>query len=351
MHSASLTLDQLAALSEEIAALSRAGVPLDSGLRALAHDMRGRVGQVAKRLGGNLEKGQSLDSAVAQELGESLPPAYRTVIAAGHRAGRLPAALEEVAGTARRLAELRRTVGLSLVYPLVVLAVFWGLFLFVIAKILPVMLTILIDFDVPAQPLLPLVDRLRETKGIWGSLMPVVVGLCFAWLWYRSGRVADGIDVPRWFSFGAVGTLYRMRRAARLASLAELLSLLIRNQVPLHESVELASAALGSQSLAAGGQALAEQMRRGERIERSPRGFPPTIAWMLSSHWAGSELAPALARTAQVYRYEFNRRGRWLALYVPLVLTGVAGGLAVIVYALVTLGPWIAIMHRLTQPY
>ena len=45
-----ITLDQLIALNDEIAALVRAGVPLDRGLRSLGEDLPGRLGRFARQL-------------------------------------------------------------------------------------------------------------------------------------------------------------------------------------------------------------------------------------------------------------------------------------------------------------
>ena len=58
-----------------------------------------------------------------------------------------------------------------------------------------------------------------------------------------------------------------------------------------------------------------------------------------------------LRRTAQLYRDEFERRGQWLMLYVPLIATAVVGGAVVVIYATVSLGPWIVIMRRLALPF
>src|SRR4051812_4377046 len=133
-----ITLEQLTALSEEIGALARAGVPLDRGLRELATDMPGRLGKMADQLGRQLEQGRRLEDAVA-DLGAALPPAYRTVIDAGLKAGRLPAAMEDISRTARRLDELRNSIYLSLVYPLVVLIVAWGLSIFMLTSLGPIL--------------------------------------------------------------------------------------------------------------------------------------------------------------------------------------------------------------------
>jgi general secretion pathway protein F len=152
-------------------------------------------------------------------------------------------------------------------------------------------------------------------------------------------------------AFGAVGTLARMQRASRNASLAELLGLLISHDVPLPEAVELASSAVGSRALAAGGKELAERLRRGETIHRAPGGFPPLLTWMLAAGHSQSQLVRSLARTAEVYRDEAARRSQWLTFYVPLMLTIMICGGVVFVYAILTLGPWIAIMRRVAQPF
>lgn len=345
-----LTLDQLAALSDEIAALARSGVPLDRGLRELAVDMPGQLGRLADELGYRLESGQPLDRAIADRVCASLPPAYRAVIVAGIRAGRLPTALEGISRTARLISQLRRTVGLSLIYPLVVLVLTWVLGLFVLMKLAPVMLLMLREFRVTSGPVDAALSEIIRTATWWGPCLPL---LCAAWLalvWYRSGRVAAGLELHPFFAFGAVGTLARMQRASRYTSLTELLALLLNNNVPLPDAVELASAAVGSPILAAGGKDLAKQLSRGEKIQQSPHGFPPLVTWMIAGGHSQPKLSQVLLRTAEVYREEVARRSQWLMLYVPLVLTiAICGGI-VFIYAILTLAPWLAILRRLTEP-
>jgi general secretion pathway protein F len=344
----SISLDQLAALSDEIAALVRAGVPLDRGLRDLAHDTPGRLGKLADSIGERLEAGHSLEQVVV-ELQTALPPVYRSVILAGLRAGRLPAALESVARTAHRVSQLRRSIGLALIYPAIVLGLAWGLGLFLLVKIAPVMARMLLEFDVIKFPLDRTVAELSRTAPMWGPLVPLLIAGWLAIVWYRSGRIAGGIELRPWFSMGAVSALARLQRAARLASLIELLALLVEHDVPLDEAVELSSAAVGSPRLSRAGKELAEQLRRGEPMNRPPADFPPLVAWTLASGQPQAALCQTLARTADVYREEVNRRSEWLALYVPLVLTTFVCGGIVMIYVVLTLGPWLAIMHHIAQ--
>ena len=102
-----ITLDQLLALNEEIAALVRAGLPLGRGLLETGRDVRGRLGRIAGVLGRRLNRGEDLAEALEAER-QAIPPLYRAVVEAGARAGRLPAALEGMTQYIRGVSDARR---------------------------------------------------------------------------------------------------------------------------------------------------------------------------------------------------------------------------------------------------
>src|SRR5436190_23863687 len=86
---AQLSPEDLVTLNEEIAAMSRAGLPLDQGLTALARDMgMGRLQQVTRQLGDDLHSGLTLPQALEKQAGR-VPPYYAALLAAGIRSGRL----------------------------------------------------------------------------------------------------------------------------------------------------------------------------------------------------------------------------------------------------------------------
>jgi type II secretory pathway component PulF len=116
----SLSLDQFIALNEEMAALTRAGVPLHRGLLDLGRDLPGGLGAMASKIGRRLEQGEPLEAIIADES-HRFPPLYRAVMLAGIRSGNLAAALEGLAATARRAAEMRRMVAVAMLYPVFVL--------------------------------------------------------------------------------------------------------------------------------------------------------------------------------------------------------------------------------------
>ena len=109
-------LDDLILLNREIAALVKAGVPLELGLRGLAGSVGTRLGQLSERLSKRLAMGQSLPDALAEE-GPAVSPVYTAVMEAGLASGRLPEALESMAVSGQVLQETRRRVWLAILYP------------------------------------------------------------------------------------------------------------------------------------------------------------------------------------------------------------------------------------------
>ena len=59
------SLDDFVALSEEIAALSRAGIPLSEGLADLSQDLPRPLAQSVQEIGRRLAQGETLDQVLA----------------------------------------------------------------------------------------------------------------------------------------------------------------------------------------------------------------------------------------------------------------------------------------------
>ncbi len=153
LNARALSLDDLIALNTEIGALVRSGVPLQSGLAELGADLPGRLGQLVAELAEKTARGEPLETAILADA-DSLPPAYRAVVEAGVRAGRLPAALEAVAASARRLAETSRTAAMAAIYPLMVILAAWCGMVFFAVVVAPQLATSFADFDVPGATVL-----------------------------------------------------------------------------------------------------------------------------------------------------------------------------------------------------
>jgi general secretion pathway protein F len=341
----SITHDQFVALCDEMAALARAGVPLEKGLVALAEDLPGRLGTFTREMGQRLEQGANFER-VLDEANGSVPPAFRAVIVAGLRSGRLAVALEGVAGTLRRAGELRRLTWLSLVYPLFVLALAYVLFVFTAGNWATSIWPAYERFQLGPNAPLDFVARLGRTAGTWAVWPPLVLGLVVAGCWLRSRRVrwsSRGGRLGRWPTPG------KLLQLGRLATFADVLSLLVRERVPLAQAVPLAGDASGDARLAAGARELSQRLMRGEspdKLVAAAGAIPPLLAWRIAAGSQRGDLASLLQRAAAGYRRKAQRTYDTLTLSLPLLLTATIGGSAVLLYALSVVVPWaITLLH------
>lgn len=348
-----ITLDQLVALNDEMAGLARAGVPLEKGLIHVGADLPGRLGRITTQLGQRMEAGEELAHALAADA--SLPPAYRAIVAAGMRSGRLAVALEGMSSLIRRTSETRRLVTASLAYPLMVLLVAYGLLVFTTVKCFPVIESAYSDLARQGRPL-ELVKWFVETLPFWGPKLPLllVVVLPAWWVLSRRAWAVEGGRrgrKKRWFSerYPTVGNLLF---SGRMATFAETLALLIEHDVPLDEAVGLSADACGDRRLRDSGRQLAEQLQRGERISdvSALGGIPPVLAWLLVGSAGRGQMISALRRAADSYRRRAEWMTRWLSVYLPIWLTTAIGGTAAVLYAVAVIGPWSQILFELGQP-
>ena len=337
----------MAALNREIAALVRAGLPLEEGLQQIAEVEARGPGDIAARLGQATAAGKSLAEAIAAQ-GESLPPAYRAVVAAGLKAGRLPAALEGFADGAARIADLRRIAAQAAVYPLIVLVLASLLLLAVIAIVLPRYGWLDIGDRIWATPLaVSPVTALLCGTGLTAAVLILAVA------WWR--RTASGRGASRRSAW--VAWIPGARRAAQLcgqASFADMLGVLVACRVPLVEALPLAGQASGLAPLGRSADELAAALAKGQPLTAqlsSARGLPPLVRAALWGSVSQEALETALARAAEVYR---DRASAWVAqaaVIVPVAATLAVGIFVVGTCAVLILQPYIAALHEAASWY
>jgi len=344
-----ITLEQLAVLNDEIAALSRAGVPLEKGLVELGDDVPGRLGTLVTGLAERLSSGEELSHALADDA--SLPPSYRAILAAGLRSGRLAAALEGMSSLLRRALETRRLMIASLIYPLIVFAVAFCLIAFTLYKCFPVVAGVYHDVF-PDDLSLWLLQWLSEHVSYWFPTIPPLVFIVLAVLWFRSRRAwrierkSSRSFFTRWPTIG------RLVHVGRMAVFADTLALLLEHDVPMDEAVTLATSSSGDRRIRKSGQVLAERIRRGETSSTGDdlAGAPPMLGWLLFHHRDRGRLVRSLRRIADSSRRHAEWMSRWLSVYLPAWLTIGLGGSLALAYALSVIVPWVRLLLELSKP-
>lgn len=117
-----LSHDDVLFFNEQLASLAQSGIALDVGLRLLAKDLRrGRLKTVTEHLAKELERGVTLEAALAAQRGQ-FPPLYADVLKAGSQSGQLGETLLNLSSHLKLMDAGRMLFWEAMVYPLVVLA-------------------------------------------------------------------------------------------------------------------------------------------------------------------------------------------------------------------------------------
>jgi type II secretory pathway component PulF len=345
-----ITLDQLLALNDEIAALVRAGVPLEKNLGHLGREMPGKLGGLATMIAERSARGESLEQIMAEQSAH-FPPVYRAVIEAGQRAGRLPAALESLAGTVRRLAETRRAVLISALYPLFVLILICLFFAFFTMKIAPALKASFAGLNLPNQKFFQVLTFLGEYAPYWGQIVSVLLVLAAVWFWWSTGKASwiDGRGIGRFFE--KLPWIGAMITNSRNAAFTEMFATLLKHEVPMHEALVLAADSAGSSQLRRAVRQASEDLRAGRTLADSEglAAFPPLLRWMIPAASSKSLLLPALNRAAEMYRHRAEYLADAIRVYLPMLMIAFVAGGMTLCYALCLFAPYTTMLRTLAR--
>ncbi len=347
-----IDLQDLALLNQEIAALVRAGVPLESGLAMAGQAGDGAQEMLMLRLAQRLREGRSFADALQME-GAELPRLYRAVVVAGARTGRLPEALEALAGFAQATLQLRRRIDLALLYPALVLLLASFMFAAVISFWVPSLNQAFYWLQLPETSWLTRLEWLRERLWFWAWIVPAVVMALGLW-WCASTRGRYGLkgttDASAWSAFTVIPGLRSIVANFRRANFCDLLAMLLEHKVSLPEASLLAADAAGDASLQRVAARIADGVRSGHSLADClvvGRELPPFLSWMLVSGERQGNLVATLRQVAEVLRQRAASQSDWLRVVLPMVLLVFVGGGAVLGYAVAVFGPMSELLSRL----
>jgi type II secretory pathway component PulF len=346
-----MTLDQLIALNDEIAALVRSGLPLERGLREVGEDLPGRLGGTMTVLAGRMSRGASLAEALEAE-GQRLPRIYRAVVEAGLRAGRLSAALEGLAGFVRAYHESRRAIGLALTYPLIVLTLSYVLFMLLVSLLSRGFLGAFATFRIPIPATLHLLGWLGATVGYWGPLLPALLLVALAcWAW--TGTSAGFRPGRSWTLLGVFPWMRSLLRLYEAANFADLLGLLVEHGVAYPEALGLAAEATGDPSVIRVGRTLAAAVERGDPPGGAlgdSRALPPLLCWLLATGRQQVALADSLHTLAAIYRKRAEYQAEKIRVFLPIVLLLSIGLSATLIFGLTLFIPFTTLLKSVAIP-
>jgi type IV pilus assembly protein PilC len=257
---------ELLLFNQQLASITKAGIPLERGLRELAADVSSRsMRKMITAIAGELEAGATIDEAIEKRQ-RNFPPLYSRILKAGIRTGRLSEMLTNLNRHLEMGVKTKRIVLEALSYPLVVLffavTIMIGIFIFII----PTFAEVLTDMGDGArlpwltQQMLHIANNIIPIVTTFGAIVLFVVIIFILLSTNAAGRRFKELMLMK------VPILGKLYHSSILARMSEAMALLVSSGCDMGECLRLSSGASGSEMLKLESAILAGQVEHGASL-------------------------------------------------------------------------------------
>lgn len=324
----------LLVMTQELATLLSAGLPLDRALSVLnglttKEELKKAVGQILRAV----QQGKSLAEALG-DFPKIFPPLYVNMVKAGELGGFLETALQRLAEYIERAQQVQDEIKSALTYPILLTFTGGASIVILLTYVLPKFTVIFGDLGqalpTSTRVLMGLSEGLRS---YWWLLILLAAG---AWLGMRQyiatpqGRfVWDRWRLRVW----VLGQLLTKREVGRFA---RTLGTLLKSGVPLLQALEVVQDVVGNAVMSRALKDVRVGVREGQGIA-GPLGrsgtFPTLALQMVSVGEETGRLDEMLMKVAEYYeRDTFTQVKRLTSLLEPMLILvmGLAVGFVVV---------------------
>lgn len=323
--------------NQQLASITRAGIPLERGLRELAKDITSKsMRRLIEDIAGDLEAGVPIEEAF-QKREKHFPSLYGRILKAGVETGRLSEMLTNLNRHLELAGHTRRIIFEAMSYPAVVLVlgaiIITGVFRFII----PQFRSILEEMVGGALPplttaVLALADNIIP---FWIGVGILVATLLVLFMALSSSPAGRRFKETLFLRMPVVGRLYHNGVLSRMA---EAMAVLVGAGCDIPECLRLGAVASGSNNLALESGLLADQIERGTNILEAGQGSGMLPRLFLYSVQLGSqrnELQDNLHSLGEMYADQARAgQARLQTILLPLMIVAVGGVLAAAILAM-----------------
>lgn len=332
----SMGVTDLSLFTRQLATLSRAGLPMEESLKAVAEQTDNRRAQrIIMGVRSQVVEGRTLADALA-EFSSSFNQLYRATVAAGEQSGRLDEVLEGLADYVEDQQAMRQKVLGALIYPAFLTLVAVAIVIALLATVVPDLVRVFesIDAELPllTRALIALSDFLRA----WGWLLTLLLAGGVAGAVYALRREDIRREVEwRMLRLPLIG---RFIRGVNTARFTRTLSILTRSGVPALDAMTIGADVIPNLPMREAVQRAASKVREGESIHRAlgaERLFPPITLHMIANGELSGDLETMLARAAEHQEREVETlRQGVMGIVGPAIILLMGGMVLLIVLAI-----------------
>jgi len=323
--------------NQQLASITKAGIPLERGLRELAGDISSRsMRRLVNAIADELEAGVSIEKAFEKRQ-KHFPPLYGRILKAGVETGRLSEMLTSLNRHLEMATQTRRIIFEAMAYPAVILAlasiILTGVFLFIIPQFGSVL-------DEMTGGRLPALTELflsmsKNVVPFWTTVGIMIAGFIAVFAMLSTSAAGRRLKESLLLSTPVIGRVYH---SSMLSRMAEGLAIMVAAGSDMPVSLRLSSGATGSEKLILESEALATQIEQGTNILEAGqlcRAIPRLFLYSIQLGTQRNELQDNLYSLGQMYAEQARcGQARLQAVLLPIMLIGVGCFLAITILAM-----------------
>lgn len=342
--------NQFMLFNQQLASITKAGIPLERGLRELSKDVASKsLRTLINDIADELEKGVSIEEAFEKRQ-KNFPPLYGRILKAGVETGRLSEMLTSLNRHLELAGRTRRIIFEAISYPIVI---------FILAAIVITAMFLLI---------IPQFKTVLEEM-IQGQLNPVTTAFLAIPAYIISFWIAVGILIVLIIvGFASLSTTAEGRRlkesiimqipvigrvyySSVLGRMAEAMAMMIAAGCDMPASLRLSAGTTGSEKVILESEAIADQIEQGANILEAGqfcRTIPRLFLYSIQLGTQRNELQDNLYSLGQMYAEQAQcGQARLQAILLPIMLLLVGNFIGMAVLAMFL--PMIQVITSLGQ--
>lgn len=331
-----LSASELALITRQLATLSQSGLPLEEALHAVGQQNDNpRTKSILLGVRSRVMEGHTLADGLA-DFPAAFPELYRATVAAGEQSGHLDAVLERLAEFTESRQALQQQVRNALIYPIALVVTAIGIISFMLAYVVPKVVTIFENYD---QELPVLTRIMLWTSGVirdhWLPIIIVTAAVVFG---IRRLLRKEGPRRHYHFALLRIPVVSRLTRGINTARFTRTLSILAGSGVPILEALRIAAQVVVNIPMREAVEEASLRIREGAMISKSlaaSRLFPPMTTHLIASGEASGRLEEMLNRAAGNQEREVDGLiATLLGIMQPLLVVVMAAIVLLIVLAI-----------------
>ncbi len=323
--------------NQQLASITKAGIPLEKGLRELSRDIASKpMRNLVTDIADDLEAGVAVEDAFTKRE-KYFPPLYGRILKAGIETGRLSEMLTnlnrhfEVAGMTRRI--IFEAISYPAIIVTLTLIIATGIFLFIIPQFTGIYENMLEGMPLPFVTQL-ILDISANIGFIWvgiGVFIGIIAALYVAISSFPAGRRFKESIILRMPIIG------KLHHSSILGKFSEAMSMMVAANCDMPTALRLSATTTGSEKILLESEILAGQIEKGANILEAGQScavIPKLFLYSVQLGAQRNELQDNLFSLSQMYSGQVRCwQGRLQAFFLPTMLILLGGFVGTIIAA------------------